>query len=105
MSTIKCFHGDPLSFTNVGTLFTPTLCRRNGNDSMFCCAPAYLKQAVQLDSETASRSTEPDLGDARDTCSADFRKRLLLERSVVGVTFWTDDSSAGGLSQPLSINK
>lgn len=25
MSTIKCFHGDSLSFPNVGTLFTPTL--------------------------------------------------------------------------------
>lgn len=81
MSTIKCFHGDPLSFTNVGTLFTPTLCWRNDYDSAFCCAPAYLKQEVQLDSEMASWSTEPDLRDVRDTCSSDFRKRLLLARS------------------------
>ena len=81
MSMIKCFHGDPLSFTNVGTLFTPTLCWRNGNDSVFCCAPAYLEQAVQLEPEKASWSTEPDLADVRDTCSSDFQKLLLLERS------------------------
>lgn len=81
MSMIKCFHGDPLSFTNVGTLFTPTLCQRNDNDSAFCCVPAYLKQAVQLDSETASQSREPDIRDAGDTCSSDFGKWLLLERS------------------------
>lgn len=108
MSMIKCFHGDPLSFTNVRTLFTPTLCRRNDNDSTFCCAPAYLKQAVQLDSETASRSTEPDLGDARDTCSLYiFGNGSCWKEaaSVVSVTFWTDGSSAGGLSQLLSINK
>lgn len=70
MSMIKCFHGDPPSFTNVGTLFTPTLRRRNDNDRAFCSAPAYPKQAVRLDSETASRSAEPDLGDVRDTCAS-----------------------------------
>lgn len=81
MSMIKCCHGDPLSFTNVSTLFTPTICQTNDNDSTFCCAPAYLKQAVQLDSETASQSSEPDLRDVKDTCSSDFWKWLLLEMS------------------------
>lgn len=107
MSAIKCFHGDPLSFTNVGILFTPTLCWRNYNDRAFCFALVYLKQAVQLDYEMASHSTEPDLRDVKNTCSSDFRKWLLLERSsqLCYVMVWTDDSSAGGLSQLLSINK
>lgn len=105
MSMIKCCHGDPLSFTNVSTLFTPTICQTNDNDSTFCCAPAYLKQAVQLGSETASQSSKPDLRDVKDTCSSDFWKWLLLEMSIFSVTFWTHDPSAGGLSQLLSINK
>lgn len=91
MSMIKCFHGDPQSFTNVGTLFTPTLCQRNDNDSAFCCVLVYLKQTVQLDYEMASRSTEPDLGDVKNTCSSDFSERALAGKKQPALLRYTLD--------------
>lgn len=78
---------------------------RNENDSTFLFAPAYLKEMLQLDSETASRNTEAHLRDVRDTCSSDFGSCWKGAASVFNVAFWRDDSSAEGLSQLLSSKK
>lgn len=81
-------------------------CCRNENDSTFCRAPAYLKQMLQLDSETASWNTEPHLMGVTDTCSSDVGSSWkAAASSAFNVAFWRHNSSVEGLSQLLSSKK